>query len=601
MDSPRPRPAAGASCRSAVAVSPRLATVLVALATVLLTAAAGAEPPREGLSDAQRLARGAVVARIEVADAATATRLAEGLDVWSWRVESGYLLALVTSEQFERLAARGFAVSVDGEQSDTLWRPVTALPGQATGIPGFPCYRTVEETYADLSRLAAEHPGLASWTDVGDSWEKLHGPGPGYDLYALRLTNEASPHAKSVLLVDASIHAREYATAELVSRFAERLVAGYGVDADVTWILDHTEVHVIPYLNPDGRKRAEAGVLWRKNVDDRFCTGQPLRGVDLNRNGTYFFGGSGSSGDQCSQVFRGPAPASEPETEALLDYMRQVFADQRGPGLADPAPDSTSGMYVTVHSFGEVIFLPGWGTGTAPNAEQITTLGRKLGAVNGYGTCPAGPDSASGLTHQMAYGELGVGSVLFEIGTTFFEGCGYFESQIVERNLAALLYAAKAARRPFEEPSGPDVRDVRLSAARLSAGQPLSVTATVDDTGFVFAGCGQEETQNVSLGFATVDLPRWQVQVARALRPTAGGKTATVSGTVGTAGLAPGRHTLFVYGRDAGGDVGVGTAVFFEVVAPAGGPAARPPGGPATPGERPLLPRREGRSLGPGR
>ena len=40
------------------------------------------------------------------------------------------------------------------------------------GIPDYPCYRTVEETYADLADLAAAYPDLASWNDIGDSWDK---------------------------------------------------------------------------------------------------------------------------------------------------------------------------------------------------------------------------------------------------------------------------------------------------------------------------------------------------------------------------------------------------------------------------------------------
>ncbi|MEZ4615683.1 MAG: hypothetical protein R2867_09240 [Caldilineaceae bacterium] len=43
---------------------------------------------------------------------------------------------------------------------------------QSAGIPGFPCYRTVEETYADLQDLATSHPTLARWVDIGDSWDK---------------------------------------------------------------------------------------------------------------------------------------------------------------------------------------------------------------------------------------------------------------------------------------------------------------------------------------------------------------------------------------------------------------------------------------------
>ena len=43
-----------------------------------------------------------------------------------------------------------------------------------------------------------------------------------------------------------------------VTRFAEQLVAGYGVEADATWLLDFHEIHLLLQTNPDGRKQARA-------------------------------------------------------------------------------------------------------------------------------------------------------------------------------------------------------------------------------------------------------------------------------------------------------------------------------------------------------
>ena len=57
-------------------------------------------------------------------------------------------------------------------------------------------------------------------------------------------------------LSPSAIHAREYTTAELTTRFAEHLVNNYNVDADITWLLDHFELHLVPQANPDGRKIA---------------------------------------------------------------------------------------------------------------------------------------------------------------------------------------------------------------------------------------------------------------------------------------------------------------------------------------------------------
>ena len=102
-----------------------------------------------------------------------------------------------------------------------------------------------------------------------------------------------------------AIHAREYTTAETNTRFAEYLVNNYGVDPDVTWLLDYNEIHLLLQFNPDGRKLAETGLLWRKNVDNAYCANTNSRGADLNRNYPFQWGGPGASTFQCDETYRG--------------------------------------------------------------------------------------------------------------------------------------------------------------------------------------------------------------------------------------------------------------------------------------------------------
>jgi carboxypeptidase T len=61
----------------------------------------------------------------------------------------------------------------------------------SASIPGYPCYRTVEETETAMWDLAAAYPGLAAVIDIGNSWEKSEPGMTGYDIYCLRLTNSA--------------------------------------------------------------------------------------------------------------------------------------------------------------------------------------------------------------------------------------------------------------------------------------------------------------------------------------------------------------------------------------------------------------------------
>ena len=531
-----------------------------------------------------------VVAQLLFADQAQFSRVAGSLDVWEVRhADDGTVavVAYVAGPTLDMLRADGVRVSVDLRQTQRIRTDAArnvAAAADTAGIPNFACYRTVEETYADLARLAALHPELATWKDVGDSWRKVTSAGmSGYDLQALVLTNRAIPGPKPPLIIIAAIHAREYVTAELATRFAELLVAGYGVDADITWLLDYHELHIIPQANPDGRKQAEQGLLWRKNVnDDEGCFSPQDVGVDLNRNFSFQWnacdGLSCSSSAPCNLTYRGRAPGSEPETQALQAYVTALLADRRPDDLVTPAPADTMGIFLTLHSYSELVLFPwGWSGNPSPNFEALQTLGRKFGYFNGYQVCQAGAPSClyqtDGTTDDWTYGALGVASYTFELGTWFFESCESFEEDILETNLAALLYAFKAARLPYQTPAGPEV--VALDLAELTPSDPLQggtirqLVVQADDSRF--AGNARftpgEPVQTIAAARYTIDAPSWITgTVAYPIAPVESvGATATMTTTLDTSGLTLGRHTLFVEAQDSDGQWGVPSAIFVDV------------------------------------
>jgi hypothetical protein len=506
--------------------------------------------------------------------------LAARYDVWQVSRDGRSLMAGLRAGEIDALRAAGYRVEPEP------WRLPARADGAGAqaasdGIPGYACYRTVEETYADLSALAVSHPDLAEWVDIGDSWDKARAGGnPGYDLHALVLTNETTPGPKFAFALMAAIHAREYATAEGAARFAESLVTAYGSDPDVTWLLDHGELHVIPYANPDGRKFAEAGSLWRKNTNNDLCPGGDY-GVDLNRNSSFKWneceGFFCSSGDACSLTYRGTAPRSEPETQAVEAYLAALFPDRRGPELTDAAPADTPGLFISLHSYSPLILFPwGWSGDAAPNAAALQTLGRKFGFYTGYEVCQAGAPSClyqtDGATDDWAYGDLGVAAYTFELGYGFFEQCSTFEETIMSDLHAALLYAFKAARRPYQSPAGPEVVSV-AAPAQVYAGDPISVTATASDARYHSGNdslWGAEPVQNVAAFSVTVDAPPWAEGAPAFVMDAADGafdgaqEDAIVA--LDSAALASGRHTLFVAAQDAAGNRGVPGAAFVEVL-----------------------------------
>ena len=475
-----------------------------------------------------------------------------------------------------RLIAAGFRVEVDAQATQNLLRWNEAM-FQPSSIPGYSCYRTVEEAQARIAQLATTHPGLVSYLDIGSSWET--GTGAGYPMRVIRATSSATPGPKPILFLIGSIHAREYTPAELVLRFVEELVEGYGVDADATWILDHHEIQVLVHANPDGRKRAETGILWRKNANNTHCAGGNRRGVDLNRNFPFVWGEYGGSSDfACDDTFRGPTANSEPETQAIVQHTRSIYPDRRGPALTDAAPDDTSGLFIDVHSYSQLVLWP-WGfiQTRAPNATALEALGRRLAGFNGYtAQASIGLYATDGTTDDFAYGELGVASYAMELGTAFFQSCNDFENQVLGPNRALLRYAARVLRAPYRLPFGPDAHSVRIEPDLIFAGDPVQVVATFDDERQQTASAANSgpvpAVQPIASARAYLTLPPWQSGAQPlAMLPEDGGFNATIEtarASVPSAGLAVGKHLVFVQGRDSSGADGPAAAAFLEVVAP---------------------------------
>ena len=507
-------------------------------------------------------------------------RKVAGLAAWTepWEVdrETNTVVLMVDRAGYERLLAAGFRVAVDPVRTAELTRPRTLFPNQTDGIPGYPCYGTVEETFTDTVEIVTQYPDLATWIDVGDSWEKTEPGGlPGYDMMVLRLTQSAVAGPKPKLFIMSSVHAREYAPAELNTRFAEYLVANYGVDADVTWLLDYHEVHLMLQANPDGRKWAEEDDRWwRKNTNNDYCSDTNSRGADLNRNFEFQWNCcGGSSSSECNDTYHGSGPASEPETQAIQAYLRSQFPDQRAPDLTAAAPTTATGVFLDVHSYGEWVLWP-WGfTSTIPaNGPALQTLGRKFAYFNGYEPAQAGIGflyPTDGATDDFGYGDLGLAAYTFEIGTSFHQDCASFESQILPDNLEALLYAAKVARSPFLTPAGPDAVAVTVTPPVALPGGVVTLTATIDDGRYNNQN-GAEPTQPIAAAEYYVGVPPWvttTTPISHAMAAIDGAFDETVEEVVATidvSGLSRERHIIFVRGQDAAGNWGAVSATWLE-------------------------------------
>lgn len=102
-----------------------------------------------------------------------------------------------------------------------------------------------------LHAYADSYPGLVSVASIGKSFE-------GRDIWVATVTNvdTGDDTDKPAFWADGNIHAAELTASTAVLYYLHQLVTGYGVDPQVTTLLDTRTVYLCPRLNPDGAELA---------------------------------------------------------------------------------------------------------------------------------------------------------------------------------------------------------------------------------------------------------------------------------------------------------------------------------------------------------
>src|SRR5690606_33568204 len=138
------------------------------------------------------------------------------------------------------------------------------------------------------------------------------------------------------ILVNGTLHAREWIAAMVSTCVADRLVRDYDRDPQIRAFVDRTNLWVVPVVNPDGYQYSwSTNRYWRKNR-------RASHGVDLNRNFSVAWGGSGSSSNKAAQDYRGEHEFSEPESIAIRDLAKR----------------ERIALHIDFHSYGQMLLYP---------------------------------------------------------------------------------------------------------------------------------------------------------------------------------------------------------------------------------------------------
>ena len=184
-------------------------------------------------------------------------------------------------------------------------------------------YYTYTEVVQKLDSMRLQYPTLITVKQNRGT------TGEGRTIWSVKISDNADVNESATepaVYFDALHHAREPQAMASTMYFMYWLLDNYNSNAEAKYIVDNREIFFVPVVNPDGyvynqTTNPNGGGMWRKNRrNNGTCFG-----VDLNRNYNYGWGlNNGSSGDPCSDTYRGPSAASEPETQAIKNLATAI-------------------------------------------------------------------------------------------------------------------------------------------------------------------------------------------------------------------------------------------------------------------------------------
>ncbi len=350
-------------------------------------------------------------------DADLETMLEISSDHWTDAVGIGEIPFRISPERLPLLKASGLVYRVLHPNIQDLIDAESEAMADA-GRGWFDNYRSYSTISSYIDTLIGIQPDLVTRYSIGQSVQ-------GRDIYGFTISAPGGPGDKPAILLNGCQHAREWISPMTVMFIADQLVQGYGTDPDVTSLVDGCDFHIIPVVNPDGYEYSRSSQrLWRKN---RQYNADGSRGVDNNRNWGYEWGGEGSSSSPGSETYRGTSPFSEPENQAVRDFV-----------LAHPEIVA----HIDFHSHGQLILSP-WGYEAAepdePNGSLFAALNVSLESAiegvhgMGYHAGPSGETLylASGVAPDWTYGDRGILAWTIELRDTGQYGFLLPPSQII--------------------------------------------------------------------------------------------------------------------------------------------------------------------------
>jgi murein tripeptide amidase MpaA len=356
--------------------------------------------------------------RIYVPDPVSAQRLADSsLSLFSESISLGETDVVVGPDEMHKLWTLRLRYELVGMLPDP-----DAWMGQGAG--GADNYRSqyfnMDGLLSFYEALRAAYPTYVSRRAIGISHN-------GETIWAYLFFNPMSRTGSRTppnnFIFATGTHAREWIAPSVGMHIGVKMIETFTQGGALNnHLLGRVGVWVIPSLNPDGYRHSwNVYRYWRKN---RRNNGGGVYGVDLNRNYSVGWGGTGSSGNPSSDTYRGPSAFSEPEMQGLKAFSESL------PGVRG---------FIDFHSYGQDI-LWSWSYTTAlapgePWLRQAGTAMRDAMVANGGLSYTIGPGGATlyvagGTSKDWYYSVFNVPAFTIELRDTGQFGFVLPEAQI---------------------------------------------------------------------------------------------------------------------------------------------------------------------------
>jgi hypothetical protein len=243
-------------------------------------------------------------------------------------------------------------------------------------------YPTYEAYVALMNQFEEDYPDLVEIVNIGETVM-------GRDLLFARISPDVNtPKPVPQFMYTSTIHGDETTGFILSLRLIHHLISNYGVDDDITQLMNHVDIWICPNENPDG-------TYTNNNSTVSGATRSNANGVDLNRN--------------YPNPVNDPWQSQQPETTAMINFTDTInfimsanmhggiellnFPFDSWKSWQNLHADHDWWEYVmyefvdTVHTYSPPGYMTGMGDGVTHGGDWYVVYGSRQDYFNYYRSC----------------------------------------------------------------------------------------------------------------------------------------------------------------------------------------------------------------------